>query len=220
MAQGFYRGAHPQMANQIASLPSASPEIGKQVINEVLPQQRAPVKYGMPSTQYRPSTGTVEMAEADRLKWPINAYVHEQMHAMQTPQSAAAPDAMLRGGADSDRAAREMAPVFAGNIAEYEARRRAGASPLTKGVELAPGYDPSLEWMRQQASQYGMFQGKPMETMIAENPQFSKMMIDKYADEPQVFYEEGSLTPLTKEQYSVNKIKYAIEQAKKFLNRK
>lgn len=74
--------------------------------------------------------------------------------------------------------------------------------------------------MRQQANQHGMFQGKQMETLLAQNPQYTKMIAEKYGREtPEQFYEEDSITPISKEQYSINRIREAIEAAKRFLRK-
>lgn len=197
MNAGMYRGAHRQMADQVAGLPSVTPEIGRQVINQVLPQQRAPTQYGSETSYYRPSTGQVNISEQDRQRLPVNVYVHEQSHAQQTPMSAHAQDLPLRGSdLSQDRAARELAPSLAGNIADYEARRRGGAGPLTGGIQMAPGYEPSLEWMRQMAEKHGMFSGKQMESLLAQNPQYVKMLAGLYGRKMQHAYESGSIRPI------------------------
>ena len=197
MNAGMYRGAHRQMAEQVAGLPAVDPEIGKQVINQVLPPQRAPTQYGSDTSYYRPSTGQVSISEQDRQRLPVNAYIHEQSHAQQVPMSAHAQDLPLRGSdMNQDRAARELAPSLAGNIADYEARRRGGAAPLTGGIAIAPGYEPSMEWMRQMAEKHGMFSGKQMETLLAQNPQYVRMLAEMYGRKPRHTYGSGSIRPI------------------------
>jgi len=203
MESGIYKKANRQMAGAISSLPPVDPEIGKQVINQVLPAERAPVEYGAEASFYRPSTGNIYISEKDRQTLPVNAYVHEQSHAQQTPRDVYQQDIPLRGElfpfVTRDRAAREIAPVLAGNIADYEARRRSGAAPLPGGIALAPEYEPSLEWMRQMAEKHGMFKGTQMETLLAQNPQFVKMLAQLYEgtkSKPRFTYETGSLRPI------------------------
>jgi hypothetical protein len=185
------------MANMPRAYHGRAKSLAEAMFPNPVPTQVVPGGYT--ETNYQPSTGTVNIGKELTPTIPLLAYAHEQSHALQHGPGAQLGDASLVN--DAPPSAREIAPTLAGNLAEYEARRRSGGKALNAPTPLTQGYQPSLEWMRQQAKKYGAFSGKPMEELLAENPQYVRLLAQQSGQQGPT-YESGSITPQTADAFS------------------
>lgn len=189
-----YKAWNPNaMAAMAEQMPQArantAEALVRQMFSEPTPVQHGGYNSNLAETRYLPGKGYVVLTEPMLSNWPVNTYTHEQAHALQSKPSAIEDELSFdmrstgyRQPDDTEHdytaymAANELAPTLTGNLAEYEARRRSGSRPLQNTPPLTRGYAPSMEWMRQMAAKHGLYRGVPMERLLADNPQWVRML--------------------------------------------
>ena len=122
----------------------------------------------------------------------FGTYVHETTHGLQMPtgDTLAGFNVNYTLGTESARPfnslSYELAPSFTSDLARYEVARRDGLSPTQTPVytRLAPGYSPSMEYIRKQATDHGVFRGKSVDELLTTvaGKQFLKMLVQKHMD--------------------------------------
>lgn len=160
----------------IEAMPNATRDNARSVVHGVMDKQTPNVTYRPGETKYSPRDEMINIDPGLHQRYPVATSVHEGTHAFQSGRLNLADKISDRATFGShDSASRELGPSLIGHLAELEARRRGGSPTPNVNYSFPSGYQPSLEWMRQQAVRFGLFEGAPngnIDELLAKNPQW------------------------------------------------
>lgn len=183
--ESLHGPGHSKVLGAIGTMPQANTNDARNVVQGAMKGNIPNVNYTSGQTQYSPVDETVYIDQDVHRRFPVATSVHEGSHAFQSGRgdvNTKSADRRLFGM--QDRVSHELGPSILGLTAETEARRRGGSPTPEVNFEFPSGYSPRLEWMRQQAERFGLFdkqQSGNIDDLLEKNPQWLTAIAQKQA---------------------------------------